>query len=232
MIDTKLIVIDGLSGSGKTTTAEWLTLQLQQQGIKTWYIPEYDTAHPLWWYTYWDGKDYLPPDFDNIDIETFIATSLKRWSVFVDSMHTSDRIVLAESVFFQDAAAMFLMGGAEPAHLMDYARQVQQIAQPLNPVLVYFRQNNIATALRKICAIRGKEFENELLENMERFPYLKRRKLKGLDGVTVLWRDIQKLTDALFDEYKIRKLAIEASEGDWLDYRQRILDFLGLKMPL
>jgi len=228
MIDTKLIIIDGLSGSGKTTTAEWLTLQFQQRELKTWYLPEYDTAHPLWWYRYWDGNDYLTPDFDNIPIETFLEQSLSKWRGFVDSMHTADQIMLAESVFFQDAVAMFLMGGAAPIRLMEYAREVQQIVQALDPVLIYFRQNDVPGALQRICAIRGPEFENELVTNMESFPYLKLRNLNGLDGVAVLWQEIHKLTDTIFEEYNIRKLAIEVSEGNWLNHHRRILDFLEL----
>ena len=225
MIDTRLIVLDGLPGSGKTTTAEWLTSQLQQQNIDIWYLLENDTTHPLWWYRYWDGNDYLTPDFDNIPIETFLEASLSRWRGFVDS---SNQSVLTESVFFQDAVAMFLMGGATPTRLMEYARKVQQIAQALNPVLIYFRQSEVSSALQRICAIRGKEFEDELVMNMENFPYLKQRNLKGLDGVATLWQNIHELTDVIFDEYKIRKLAINASEGNWTDYRQKILSFFEL----
>ena len=226
MIETKLIVLDGLPGSGKTTIAEWLTSQLQQQGTKIWYLPEYDTTHPLWWYSYWNGKEYLTPDFDNIPIETFLETSLSKWRGFVDSVQAADQQVIVESVFFQDAVAMFLMGGAAPVQLIEYAREVQRITHTLNPVLIYFRQNNVPYALQKICSIRGKEFEDELVSNMESFPYLKQRNLKRLEGVTALWQNIHELTDSIFDEYKIRKLALETSEENWLAYRQKILDFL------
>jgi len=225
MIDTNLIVIDGLPGSGKTTTAEWLTAQLQQHDIQLVYLSEYDTQHPLWWYQYWDGNNYLTPDFDNIPIGTFIQQSLSAWKGFVNLSH---QLVLAESVFFQNAVAMFLMGGATSSQLMKYARTVQEIVQVLNPVLIYFRQNDIPNALQKICTIRGREFENELVENMESFPYLKQHNLKGLDSVAMLWNDIHKLTDDIFAESKIQKLAIDVSKEDWSDYRQRILDFLEL----
>ncbi len=228
MPDTKLIVIDGLPGSGKTTAAEWLTRQLQQRGVAVQFLPESDTAHPLWWYDYWDGMEYHPPDFDNIPIETFIETSLVKWKDFAASLKESNRRYVAESIFFQNAVGTFLMGGAAPVRLSEYAREVQRIARDLDPILIYFRQGDAAGALRKICAIRGRDFEHELLANMERFPYLKRGDLKGLDGVTALWRDIQALTDKLFDEYAIRKLALETSKGDWMYYRQQTLEFLGL----
>ncbi|HNB37308.1 MAG TPA: hypothetical protein PK414_13870 [Anaerolineales bacterium] len=227
-LDTKLIVIDGLPGSGKSTTAQWLILQLQQQGIHAKWLQEDDTFHPLWWYEYWDGTDYQPPDFDNIQIETFIETSLVKWKNFVTQVDASDQRTIAESVFFQNAVAMFLMGGAKPASLAEYAHEVQRITRELNPILIYFYQIDESIALQKICSLRGRDFEDELLHNMENFPYLRQRNLKGLDGVTVLWKETRKLTDKLFDEYTISKLAIENSLGNWPHYYRQIIDFLGL----
>jgi deoxyadenosine/deoxycytidine kinase len=226
--DTKLIVIDGLPGSGKTTTAEWLTGKFQREEMQIVFVSENDTKHPLWWYEYWNGDEYLTPDFDNIPIESFIETSLTKWRSFVDLIQQSEQKVCIESVFFQNAIGMFLMGGATPARLMEYALEVQLIAYPLNPVLIYFRQNNVASALQRICAIRGRDFESELLNNMESFPYLRQRNLKGMTGVTELWQDIQILADHIYSEYNFQKLTLETSKGEWLDYRQQILEFLDL----
>lgn len=228
MLDTKLIVVDGLPGSGKSTTVQWLTERLQRNGIKTRWLQESELSHPLWWYDYWDGTNYLPPDFDNIPMGAFIETSLKRWEDFVASVRVSGELYVVESVFFQNAVAMFLMGDAKPTLLVDYAHKVQRITRDLNPVLIYFYQTNVAAALRKICDLRGQDFEDELLKNMESFPYLRRRGLTGLAGVTILWQEIRRLTDVLFDRYTISKLALENSEDNWPYYRQQILDFLGV----
>ena len=47
MLNTKLILIEGLLGSGKSTTAEHLGTFLQQQGIDgRWYLEE-DDPHPI-----------------------------------------------------------------------------------------------------------------------------------------------------------------------------------------
>jgi len=230
MLTTKLIVLDGLPGSGKSTTAEWLTLQLQRNGVNAVLLLESDVSHPLWWYNYWNGTEYLPPDFTTIPIETHIETSLQRWQAFVHTVIASDQLYVAESVFFQNAIAMFVIGGAEPGVLMDYANEVQMIARDLHPALIYFYHNDVALALRRICAIRGREFEDELLYHMESFPFLKQRNLQGLDGVTILWQAIRVITDALFDQYTIDKLALEHSDNNWLVYRKQIQDFLGIPM--
>jgi hypothetical protein len=64
---------------------------------------------------------------------------------------------------------------------------------------------------------------------MEQFPYLRQRGLKGLKGVTTLWSEICTITDTLFDGYRIPKLSIVTSEGNWQTYQQQILDFLDFR---
>jgi hypothetical protein len=122
-----------------------------------------------------------------------------------------------------------MMGGAGPAILVKYAQEVQEIVQNLDPILIYFRQRDPVAALKRICSLREQAFEEELIRNMEQFPYLRQPQLKGLDGVGALWSEISAITDMLFDEYTIHKLSIETSEGNWQLYRPQILGFLGLR---
>lgn len=192
--------------------------------MKAIFLSESHKAHPLWWYEIWDGREYKTPDFEHFPIQAFMQTSIDKWKEF--TTQADERIFVIESFFFQNTVGMFLMGGAEPARLKEYAIEVQQITRRMNPILIYFHQDDPAAALRRICSIRGKEFETELIENMESFPFLSRRKIHGLDGVAILWENIQAITDAIFEESTIRKLAIETSGGNWQSYQRQILDFL------
>jgi hypothetical protein len=228
LFNSHLIVLDGLPGSGKTTTGQWLTARLQAHGLKAYWLPEAEISHPLWWYQHWNGMEYQPPDFKNTPIEAFIQNSLGKWKDFTESALATDRLIVAESVFFQNAVAMFLMGGAMPGRLVEYAQAVQEIARNLNPVMIYFRQDDPAASLKRICAVRGEAFQDELIHNMEKFPYLSQRGLKGLDGIAMLWSDICTLTDGLFEKYTTPKLSFETSDGNWQKYRQQILEFLGI----
>jgi thymidylate kinase len=47
MIDTKLILVDGIPGAGKSTTAQFIARQLEKNGIKTKIYNETDNNHPL-----------------------------------------------------------------------------------------------------------------------------------------------------------------------------------------
>jgi thymidylate kinase len=48
MRDTKLILVDGLPGSGKTTTATWLASRLLSDGHAVALYPENHPEHPLY----------------------------------------------------------------------------------------------------------------------------------------------------------------------------------------
>ena len=47
MINSNLILIDGISGSGKSTTAQRLYLHLLRLGHDVQWFYEHDTAHPI-----------------------------------------------------------------------------------------------------------------------------------------------------------------------------------------
>lgn len=126
MHDPRLIVLDGLPGSGKTTTGQWLTSELQNYGIDSHWLPETEISHPLWWYEHWNGTEYQTPDFARTSVEIFLQTSLSRWRDFTALANGTRQQYVAESVFFQNAVAMFLMGGAGPAVLTEYALDVQK----------------------------------------------------------------------------------------------------------
>jgi hypothetical protein len=225
---TGLIVVDGLSGSGKSTFCQWLELQLRSQSIKARWIFEADVPHPLHWWNYWDGNTYRPPDFDQATPTAFVAASVAKWKDFAAAVRVSDTVHIVESSLFLLGLGMLLQADATPGELIEYGRRVHTIIQALDPFLFYFRQHDVAAHVRKICGIRGAAFEDELTFYMERTPYFRRRGLRGFEGLVRLWSEAQQVTDALVPEYGIRKLTFETSGGDWEAYRRQARDALSL----
>jgi hypothetical protein len=227
-LNTRLIIVDGLSGSGKSTFCQWLELQLRSHRIKARWIFEADVPHPLHWWNYWDGNTYRPPDFDLSTPAEFIAASIAKWKDFAAAIRVSDTVQIVESSLFLLGLGMLLQADATSDELIEYGRQVHAIVQDLDPFLLYFRQRDVAAHVRKTCDIRGKEFEAELTAHMERTPYFRRRGLSGFEGIVRLWSETQHITDALVPEYSIRNLTLETSGGDWEAYRRQALNALAL----
>jgi hypothetical protein len=218
----KLIVVDGLSGSGKTTTCHWLEQLLNQQHLPTRAVYEADVPHPLHWWQYWDGAHHLAPDFDHLTPAQYMQASIEKWTQFIDHLHTSDEIVVIEGVVYCLAVWFFLQGDAAPAHIAAYIQRVEAIMTPIAPLFVYLRQDDIATHTRKVWNSRGSAVEQELIGNMERTRYFRHRHLHGFAGVIALWQDTQALTDTLFATHRIPKLVLEITAGDWECYYAQI----------
>jgi hypothetical protein len=226
MIETRLISVDGLSGSGKSTTAQWLEVQLQRRGIRARWVCEYDVPHPLWWYDTFDGQQYIVPPWDTTTGGERIEASVRKWRAFAASAAQSDDVYVIESFPLLNTIGQLLMGDAQPGQLLAHAQEIESLIASLHPAHIYFYQTDVAAALRRILDIRGMETERELIANMERFPYLRRRNLTGFDGVVALWKDIREMSDMIFAGYTASKLSIENSAGDWPHYRAQILEFL------
>ena len=220
----QLIVVDGISGSGKTTTCRWLEQELHQRHLATRAVYEADVPHPLHWWHYWDGSHHHAPDFDHVSPATYMQRSIEKWKQFIAHSSNSDDIVIIEGVLYCLAVWFFLQGDAAPQHIAAYIQQVEAIMTPVAPLLIYLRQDNLAEHTRKVWNGRGTALEQELIGNMERTRYLRRRDLRGFEGVIALWQDTQALTDALFSKHHMDKLVIEVTQADWESSYQQILN--------
>lgn len=82
--------------------------------------------------------------------------------------------------------------------------------RPLNPLGVYFHQSDVGHAIRRTAAERGEELGVRYqVEWKLRFPYAVDRRLEGLEGLSSLYVDYRRVTDALFAGLTLDKLAIE-----------------------
>jgi cell fate (sporulation/competence/biofilm development) regulator YmcA (YheA/YmcA/DUF963 family) len=116
----------------------------------------------------------------------------------------------------------------EKKEIKDYAHEIQEIIKDLDPVLIYFYQVDVAKAMRKVFDQRGERWKDWFIEEVTSTQYGKHRGLKRFEGMVAYQSAYQALTDELFSECEMKKLAIENSPGDWASYRRQILDFLSI----
>ena len=93
-------------------------------------------------------------------------------------------------------------------------------------MLIYFYQDDVDQALRKIFIQRGDEWKKYQVDWKANSLYCQRRNLHGFEGLIQLYQDYRVLTDELFADLTFKKLAVENSAGEWWQYYEEILDFL------
>lgn len=225
MRTTHLILIEGLSGSGKSTMAHYLSRQLTLHNIEhTWWYEE-DKWHPL--YPFHDMSS-LQKVLDTLATENYrliIDAAIELWKRFADSVQASNSLVILDGCLFGYLTWTMFPFDIPIAEIQAYLARVEKILRPLNPYLIYLYQNDLAFAIRR--KVQRREIEEEpLVRQAVESAYGKRQNLQGFDGMISYWTEYRRFTDTIFSTLEWAKLSIENSASDWLNYQQQVLHFL------
>jgi hypothetical protein len=249
MLATRLVHVDGcLPGSGKSTTSQLLTLQLQKRGLAArWFFESID-PHILRMY-----QAIAPDDvgelavLDNsllqqeqmMDRDDFAQKSLQFWRAFVDSARQSEEIAVFDSCLLQHPLLFLLLKcqdvmpdgeNVDEEWLVDYYVQVYDTLKELSPVLIYLYHDDTAKFLHKLCAERGAGWSQWLINFVTNVPYGRRRNCKGFQGAVTVLEFFRAVNANLFARLDMPKIAIDVSQGDWAAYHEQIADLLDLPL--
>ncbi|MCM3628347.1 hypothetical protein M3194_13325 [Paenibacillus glycanilyticus] len=207
---SKLIVIDGMPGSGKTTSAIMVSEQLTKLGVANHCLLEGEPNHPLL---------ILDRQFDSLENEEeadeFIALIQSRYKSFAEDKRKREEVTIIESVMLQDTINTSFHMGMNREKLRQLSASMQEILSPLTPALIYYYQLNPEAQWRYICGIRGNEWGPVSFTSDDDFR-----------EAGELWSGSQAFVRAIIDSWQVPKLIIENSEYKWDEYRERIEDFI------
>jgi hypothetical protein len=221
----RLVIVEGIMGSGKSTTMRFITKSLQDANWTAVPIHERTDPHPVratdeleHWFQPW--IDATPTQL--------AARSVNKWASLVGASQSDGAVrIMDGQLFHGDFTNLFLME-ADSATLASYVQAVAKTIASLHPLLVYFRQEDVEQAIRRVCDERGDDWVAYQINWKLATPYGTRRKLAGREGLIALYEDYRRLTDELFEILLLDKLIIENSRQEWPAYQGRILQALGL----
>jgi thymidylate kinase len=226
MIDTKLILVEGLPGSGKSTTSQFISKCLSESGIKNKWWYEEEKGHPVYLFNSDELMQETVNDLTNGNYRNVINKALIQWRTFSDSLQSMNKVILVDSTFFGYLTWTLFPMDVPIREIEKYLAEVECIISPCRPTLIYFYQSDIYTSLKKICTRRGGNTEVQFIHNATESKYGKNKNLTGFDGMVSFWEDYRAFTDHFFTKTRIRKLSIENSEGTWNEYLREIMNFL------
>ena len=216
---TKLVFVEGLPGSGKSSTAQYLWMQLQKQGLQSrWYYEEV-SSHPV---------ALFDRDSANKTVPEIISDGLAKWKSFVTEAKRTDEIRIIESRLLLDNIFPLVMKEIERSKIAAFIHAVIEECRRLDPALIYFHQFDYSNTLRRICQQRGAYIEKIYVQRAEKSLFGRRRGLRGFGGLVQFWTAVGQITDQLYEEMNILKLAIDNSAWEWPVYYRQMCDFLGV----
>ncbi len=201
-------------GSGKSTATQNIAYRLVACGIPAIGITEAVDPHPIRfdWNLPWSE---MPP-------AELAKSCIAKWRSFVARSLAAERISIVDGQLFHGNLTSLLLLEADADLIAAYCREVVAVVKPLNPLLIYFRQDDVDSAIRVVSAQRGEKWVNYQVNWKLQSPYARRRGLAGLDGLITLYRQYRALTDQLFADLDIPKLSIENSLQQWATYDDMI----------
>lgn len=225
---SRLVLVEGMPGSGKSTTACRIATELQRNGYVSVLYQEREPDHPLN-----VGGDQHPSGtctgeelYRAYSPGAFIKESLERWESFVAKALSEKSIAVLDSYPFQNSVRVLLQLDASFERISEYTRQVEALVAPLDPVLIYLKSDDPVKAFCDTCEKRGVEWTNYVAAVVATCPYAQARGLRGASGVAELLTAYKTLSDMLLEQSGVTKLVLEGCHNHWEECHQRMKEFL------
>lgn len=228
MIKTKLILVDGIIGSGKSTISQFIARQLEKNGIKVKWYHEGSIENPI----ICTGEDVKSTGIDEFSPDFCLWVTnfyLQRWKEFISVIENGDIVYVMDSCLFQRFFMPMIWHDLETDKAKEIMHDLLNSMKSLNPQIIHFYQPDTITAIKKICDQRGSDWKNSVFGSDENSYYAKNRNLKGEEATFSLWQKISGLALELLNEFESQKLLIDNSEQKWDHYRRQISEFLEIE---
>jgi hypothetical protein len=204
----RLILVEGMIGAGKTTTAGYLADWLSRRGEDVRAFDEGAADHPI----RTRRVDELLAAPAPGDPGVYAAG---QWRRLAERCLRDEQTIILESIFLQNSVMPAFIDGAPAAAVTDICAEIQRQAAPAEPFLVYLRPIDIAAAIARVHEARGEPWSARNLDFVENSPWARRRNLRGRDAVVQLHQAWDPVVSELFDRYPFGKLMVPDPHHDW-----------------
>jgi hypothetical protein len=214
----RIIFVEGVPFTGKSTTSEYIAAQLRLNG------------HPAHWIS--EGmlfQRHFPQTLAMADQEKPFSTQVwqAEWAAFVEQALAAPEIWVVDSVISY-VGILPLMNEDWPRSALDAElRQIVALCAPLQPRIIHMI-GDVDRLVPDSIVDRGEAWREQLIRQSDMTPYQRARGRSGLEGATILMRESQDLSAEVLASAGWPMLTLDVSPPDWAGRQRAILGFLGL----
>lgn len=212
----KLILIEGIAGSGKSTVGQKLAKILHANNISAHFFHEFDRMHPI-------------RELDFKDSGELIEKTVSHWQTFVDE-HQSPGITIFDGILSQCFIAELMLMCTDEQTIIDSVHKVIEIIEVLDRRVIYLYQDNIREAILKAYNERNETWQKKVDAFIANTEFGRKKKLEGLSGYIVFNQMYSPFLSRIMEDSNVTCLSIETSQGKWTTYYKQITEFLSIPL--
>jgi hypothetical protein len=138
----RVVIVEGIMGSGKSTTVLRIADRLKASGISALGVTEGVNPHPIRFD--WD----LP--WVDMPAAQLANSAAARWRDYANCCSTSGSISIVDGQLFHGNLTSLFLLNADTDLMRGYVDNIVSAIKPLRPLLIYFHQDDVDRAIRAI----------------------------------------------------------------------------------
>ncbi|BHH86217.1 P-loop NTPase family protein [Desulforhopalus sp. 52FAK] len=229
MARVTLISVDGIPGSGKSSTVHWLGEMLAKKGKSVQIVAEDSVSHPVRYLT--DLQKPLAP-WNEMSAEKFSSGCLNKFARFINNQTTIKEqreliIVLDGLLFHTDTTSYYLMQPGEE-QLRHHLRELVKIGNRVSflPLLLYHQP--FGSSISMTMNSRPDEWSSMQIDWKTSSPYCRRKGYTGNEGYIQFYQGYEEWMTNTFNrlfEKTRRSFSACNPQADWLSTRKAMWSF-------
>jgi hypothetical protein len=210
--------VDGLAGSGKSTTAQRLWIHLTNNGYDAEWFHEHDPSHPIF---YFGALDELP----RLECERFLEQIVANWEALARDVNTGP-IRILEGSLLQLPAGILLSKGVSTREIRAIVLKIAGLLQELYPLAIYLRHPDAEAWFLRNVRNRKRQWIDRMTALLLQTPYGERRTVRDVSVLMEFYHEQQVIVESIFQELQLRKTAVDVDDDNWETSYRKMAAFL------